>query len=83
MVIDRSFRFPSRASLPMKIAGVAIIIAVLAGALAVAVLALWLLAALIPIAVVAGVIAWVAIRFQLWRSRRAYNGLPPDLFRGR
>lgn len=83
MVIDRSFRFPSRASLPMKIAGVAIIVAVLAGALSVAVLALWLLAALIPIAVVAGVIAWAAIRFQLWRSRRTYNGLPPDLFRGR
>ena len=72
MVIDRTW-FPSRASLPMKIAGVAIIVAVLAGALAVAVLALWLLAALIPIAVVAGVIAWAAIRFQLWRTRRAYR----------
>ncbi len=82
LVMNRTFRLPSRASLPMRIAGIAILVAVLAGALAVALLALWLVAALIPVAIVAGVIAWVAIRFQLWRTRRSHN-LPPDLFRGR
>ncbi len=71
---------PRRPSLPMRIAGVAVLIAVLAGTLAVAALALWLVVVLIPIAVVAGVVAWAAIRFQLWRARRPYSG-PPDVYR--
>ena len=55
----------------MRLAGIAVIVAVLAGAVAVAALALWVALALIPIALVAGVIAWAAIRFQLWRSGRS------------
>ena len=76
MLLDGRFSLPQRPSLPMRIAG--LLIAMLAGALAVAALALWLVVVLIPIAVVAGVVAWTAIQFQLWRSRRAYSG-PPDL----
>ncbi|HSU05239.1 MAG TPA: hypothetical protein VLI93_06670 [Acetobacteraceae bacterium] len=80
MLLNGTFRLPRRPSLPMRIAGVAIIVAVLSVTVAIAALALWLVAALIPIAVVAGVIAWAAIRFQLWRSRRTYSG-PRDVFR--
>lgn len=80
MLIDGTFRTPPRPSLPMRIAGIAIIVAVTAGTLAVALLALWFAVALIPIAVIAAIIAWAAIRFQLWRSGRRYDG-PRDVFR--
>ncbi|MGH7041829.1 MAG: hypothetical protein ACREFY_06825 [Acetobacteraceae bacterium] len=62
---------PSTPSWPMRLAGVAIIVAVLAGAVAVAALIFWLALALIPVALVAGMVAWAAIRFQLWRNRRS------------
>ncbi|MGH7154128.1 MAG: hypothetical protein ACREF3_09365 [Acetobacteraceae bacterium] len=80
MLIDGTFRTPPRPSLPMRIAGVAIIIAVIAGSLGIVALALSFAIALIPVAVIAAIIAWVAIRFQLWRSGRRYGG-PRDLFR--
>jgi hypothetical protein len=80
MLLDGSFRLPRRPSLPMRIAGVAIVVAVLAGTFAIAALALWLAIAMIPIVVIAGVIAWAAIRFQLWRTRRPL-ATPPDIYR--
>ena len=48
----------------------AIVIAVLAAALAVAALALWFALILIPVAIVAGLIAWLSFRYRLWRARR-------------
>jgi 4-hydroxybenzoate polyprenyltransferase len=48
----------------------AIVIALVAGALAVAAFALWIALLLIPVAIVAGVIAWLAFRYQLWRVGR-------------
>lgn len=74
MLIDGSFREPARPSLPLRIAGAAVVIAVLAGVIAIAALALWVALALIPVALVAGLIAWAAIRFQLWRSGRSFGG---------
>jgi hypothetical protein len=62
---------PPQPSWPMRLAGAAIIVAVLAGVIAVAALAFWLAVALVPIALVAGLVAWAAIRFQLWRARRS------------
>lgn len=79
MLIDGTFPMSRRPSLPMRIAGIALVVAVLAGGLAMAALALWLVAALIPVAVLAGVIAWAAIRFQLWRSGRSWGSR--DVFR--
>ncbi len=79
MLIDGRFRVPPRSPIAMRIAGIAIIVAVLAGGLAVAALVLWFAVALIPIAVIAGAVAWAAIRFQLWRSGRP--GRARDLFR--
>ncbi len=43
-------------------------IAALAMAGAIAVFAIWLLAFLIPIAIIAALLAYAAFRFQLWRS---------------
>jgi hypothetical protein len=65
---------PPTPSWPVRVAGLAIIVAVLAGVIAVAALAFWLAIALIPVALVAGLVAWAAIRFQLWRARRSGGG---------
>ena len=46
----------------------AAVIAALAGAGVVAVFAIWLLAILIPIALLAAVLAYAAFRYHLWRS---------------
>jgi hypothetical protein len=43
---------------------------VVAAALALAALALWFALILIPIVLVAGLIAWLAFRYQIWRAGR-------------
>ena len=80
MYVDGRFRVPGRPTWPMRVAGIALLVAVLAGAVVVAALALWLVAALIPVVVVAGVVAWAAITWQRWRAARAY-GRRQDVFR--
>ncbi len=64
-----------------RVMAVAILVAVLAGALAVAALLLYLALALIPVVVAAGLIAYAAFRWQVWRARRASLGGQRDLFR--
>jgi fatty acid desaturase len=64
---DGSYR-PRRQPVAARIFAWAIVIAVVAGALAVAALALWFALILIPVMLVAGLIAWLAFRFQLWRA---------------
>ncbi len=49
---------------------VALIVALIAGGLATAALAFWLALTLIPIAIAAGLVAYVAFRFNLWRTGR-------------
>jgi hypothetical protein len=62
---------PARPGLswPMRIGIGAVIVAVLAGLAASAAIFLWLASVLIPIAVVAALIAYAALRFQLWRLK--------------
>ncbi len=62
----------------MKLTGVAALVAVVAGSLAVAALALWLALTLVPIALAAGLVAWVLFKIQRWQGRRAG---PVDLYR--
>ncbi len=57
-----------------KVFRVAVIVAVLAGLLGAAFLAFWFALVLIPVAACAGLVAWAALRFQLWRARRGYGG---------
>jgi hypothetical protein len=66
---DGSYR-QRRTPVAGRIFAWAIVIAVLAAALAVAALALWFALILIPVAIVAGLIAWLSLRYRLWRARR-------------
>jgi hypothetical protein len=69
MRVDGSYRTPPRPPLLTRIFIWAAVIAVIAGGLALAAFALWLALFLVPVALIAGVIAWLAFRFQLWRAR--------------
>jgi hypothetical protein len=74
MLPDGSFRQPPRTPVVTRIFVWAAIIAAIAGALSVAAFALWIALILLPVAIAAGVIAWLAMRFQLWRARRDSAG---------
>ena len=82
MAPDGTFRTKPpgmRAPLSFKLLLGATIVAVLAGAAAVAALALWIAALLLPVAVVAVVGAWGAYEYRAWRrgvpggSRSVYH----------
>lgn len=77
MTPDGDFVAPPTPSLTERIGRWAVVIALLAGGLAAAALALWFALALIPVAIGAALVAWVAFRFQMWRIRRS---LPRDRF---
>lgn len=69
-------RRPSGIPWSIRIGTVAALVALAAVGMAGAVLAFWLLMMLLPVIVVAGVVAWGAFRFQLWRARRGAAGVP-------
>jgi hypothetical protein len=64
---DGSYR-PRRPPMASRIFAWAIVTAAVAAALALAAVALWFALILIPVVVVAGLIAWLALRYQLWRA---------------
>jgi fatty acid desaturase len=66
---DGSYR-PRRPPVAARIFAWAMVIAVVAAALALAAFALWFALILIPVVVVAGLIAWLAFRVQVWRAAR-------------
>jgi hypothetical protein len=82
---DGHFVDPARppTALPAQVFGVAVLVAVLAGAAAMALLALWLALQLIPIAIGAAIVAYGVFRFQMWRARRGGSlfGRQRDVFR--
>jgi hypothetical protein len=59
---------PRRPPISARIFAWAVIVAVVAAALALAAFVLWFALILIPIVLVAGLIAWLALRYQLWRA---------------
>ncbi|MDA8050435.1 MAG: hypothetical protein M0002_10570 [Rhodospirillales bacterium] len=67
---EGEFRRPARPPWAMRLAGWAIVVALIAGGLAVAAVFFWLALLLIPVAIVAALLAYGALRFQLWRNRR-------------
>ena len=71
MLSDGSFRTPPRPPILTRVFIWAAVVAVIAGGLALAAFALWLALLLVPVALAAGGIAWLAFRFQLWRARGA------------
>ena len=54
---------------PLRVGLGAALIAAVAGGLALAAVFLWVASVLVPIALVAGLIAYAAFRFQMWRVR--------------
>lgn len=81
MTPDGAFREPPRPKLSTRVLGIAILVAVVAGAIVVAALALYVALALIPVVLGAAAVAYLAYRYRLWRARRASFGGPHDLFR--
>jgi hypothetical protein len=61
---------PRRPPIAARVFAWAMVVAVAAAALSIAALALWFALILIPLALVAGVIAWLAFRYQVWRAGR-------------
>jgi hypothetical protein len=49
----------------------AAVVAAIAGAVVVAALMLWVASVMIPVALIAGVVAYAAFRFQVWRAQRS------------
>jgi hypothetical protein len=72
---------PGIPPIPARIMGVGVLVAVVAGGIAVAALALWLALTLIPIAIAGAVIAYGVFRVQVWWARRQSLGGHRDLFR--
>jgi uncharacterized membrane protein YdbT with pleckstrin-like domain len=65
---------PAKPPLATRVLIWATVVAVVAAACVVAIFALWLLAFLIPIAVVTALFAYLAFRFHLWRTGGSISG---------
>ena len=78
MTPEGEFRPEAGTAFSVKILRVAIMVAALAGALALAAFALWIALLLIPVAVGAAAIAWLAWRWRMWQRSRysAASGIP-------
>jgi hypothetical protein len=74
MTLEGEFVAPPRAPIASRIVLWAVIIAVIAGALSLAALALWLALIILPVALAAAAVAWAAYRYQVWRAQRSVSG---------
>ncbi len=70
MTPDGRFAAPPRTPIAPRIIAGAVLLAVVAGGLAIAALALWAALILIPVAFAAVLVAVLAVRFRLWQARR-------------
>jgi len=80
MLPDGRFRTaPPVAGVPLsfKLLVGAILVAVVAGSVAIAAFALWVLSVMLPVLVLAGVGAWAAVRFRRWQLLRGARHLRP------
>lgn len=66
-------RQPKLGSIMPRLIFWAIVIAIIAGALAIAALALWLAMLLLPVVLIAGVVAYALHRFQSWRMHHSIS----------
>ncbi|MDR3537125.1 MAG: hypothetical protein P4L71_11555 [Acetobacteraceae bacterium] len=82
MLPDGSIRPPSRPPVATRVFIWAVIIAAAAGALSLAAFALWVALIILPVALGAAVIAYVAFRFQLWRARSSGRRAGRDVWGG-
>ena len=59
---------PAGPALSLRLLVGAALVAAVASALSLAVIAIWVLSLLIPVAVLAGFVAWAALRWRRWRA---------------
>jgi hypothetical protein len=71
MTPEGEFRTPPQPTWAQRILRAAIVVAVLAAGLAIAALALWFALILIPIALGAALVAYLAFRWRIWQARRS------------
>ena len=75
MRLDGSFNTPPRTvPLSFKLMLGGMMVALAAGAIAFAALALWVLSMVLPVLIVAGLFAWGMMRFRRWQAMRAMSG---------
>ena len=74
MTISGEFVSPAQPPISSRIMMWAIIIAVLAGAVSLAALALWVALIILPVAFAAAVVAWAMFRYRVWRAQRSMGG---------
>ncbi len=81
MTPDGAFRTPprvgGRAPLSFKLLLGAVVVAVLAGAAAVAALALWVVSLLLPVMIIAAGVAWATFKYRQWRRGSNNRSLYP------
>ena len=70
MTPDGQFRTPPRPPITAKIFAGAVLVAVVAGGLAFAAFALWIALLLVPVVILAVLVAVLTLRFRLWQARR-------------
>ncbi len=70
MTPDGQFRQPARPPLSARVLAVALAVLAISAALAIGALALWLALILVPVALGAAAVAWLAWRYRLWRAGR-------------
>jgi fatty acid desaturase len=78
MLPDGTFRQPARPPVATRVFFWAVLIASVAGALALAAFALWIAVIILPVALGAAAVAWLAFRFQLWRAGGSFDRRPVD-----
>ena len=76
MRLDGSFRTPPPVGVPLSVKLMlgGIVVALGAGAIAFAALALWVLSMALPVIIVAGLFAWGMMRYRRWQAVRAATG---------
>ena len=81
MTPDGAFRSPPqmRGAVPFsfKLLAGAVLVAVVAGAVSMAALALWLFSMMLPVLIIAGGVAYLSLRYRRWQSLRAGRDLRP------
>ncbi len=81
MTPDGGFRDAPPTPFSDRVLRAAVLVAIVAGAIGIAALALYVALALIPIALGAALVAYLVYRYRLWRAGRRSFGGDRDLFR--
>ncbi len=74
MTPDGQFLEPPRETTAEKLLRYGVVVAAIAGLLALAALAFWLAVMLIPVVIVAAAVAYAAFRWRMWKLGRSAGG---------